>query len=68
MNRCARCNRPLFATAAVTVKTKDGVRGIGPKCARLMNLIDPNRRVSMQVRRTAEPKDERQMDWIEVAA
>lgn len=54
LNRCARCMRPLFSPASVTVTTKDGVRGIGPKCAKSMGLLEP-----AQPRRTvAEAQDQ----------
>ena len=38
MIRCTRCNRPM-AAATAAILTRGGVRGYGPKCARLMGLV-----------------------------
>lgn len=40
---CNRCKRPL-RKATATITTRDGVVYIGPRCAVLMQLIDPPRK------------------------
>lgn len=38
--KCQRCNRPILTKPAATVKTKAGSAVFGPKCAKLMGLIE----------------------------
>ena len=62
---CARCGRRL-RTATVTIMTRDYVAlNYGPKCARLMDLIEPRKASKPSARRSRVCEDPRQMDLIE---
>lgn len=54
--RCQRCQR-VMSEPAVTIQSRAGVRGYGPKCARLMGLIEPTpgKSRAVDVRGAADP-------------
>lgn len=55
---CQRCNRPMLAPAVQV-----GRHGYGPKCARVMGLVEPKSRVTGLFSRVRVVRaDERQGD------
>ena len=60
---CVRCGKALKAFTAA-VKTQDGKRGWGPKCAKLAGMIQPKRRHKIHTHEPIE-HDPRQM-WLEL--
>ena len=62
---CARCGRRL-RTATVTITTRSAAMNYGPKCSRLMGLIEPRKaseqRIAIRYRRVYE--DPAQMELI----
>ena len=60
--KCARCNRPLIIPA-VSIKTKDGAIGFGPKCASIMRMVLVVRKARANPARKQETS-EHQIDWI----
>lgn len=66
--RCVKCGRPLGATPAATVKTRQGVSAWGPVCARRAGLIAAKpRQRSLKVHHQAPEVDPRQIP-LELAA
>lgn len=61
--KCARCSRPMIEPA-VSIKTRSGVYGYGPKCAAVMGLIQAVQRARANPVRKQETSED-QMDWIE---
>jgi len=60
--RCTMCHRPL-SEATVTIKTRGGPLGWGPKCAKKAGLTLPTTRKPARVKVVATV-DERQADWV----
>lgn len=60
--KCARCNRPLIAPA-VSIKTRSGPIGYGPKCAAIMGMLLAIRKARANPARKQETS-ELQIDWI----
>lgn len=60
--RCISCGRPLSATPAATVKTKQGLSARGPVCARRSGLIEAKpRQRSLKVIHQAQEVEPRQI-------
>lgn len=38
--KCQRCNRPILTKPAVTIWSRHATYNYGPKCAKLMGLIE----------------------------
>lgn len=68
--RCISCGRPLSATPAATVQTRQGVSAWGPVCARRAGLIAPKRReraLPLRAVKTTTAADDEQLP-LEFAA
>ena len=59
--RCTMCHRPL-SEATVTIKTRGGPLGWGPKCAKKAGLIKPKQRMR---RADAHKPCAETVDWVE---
>lgn len=70
---CLRCGRPLTAYAA-SVKTRDGMVGWGPKCAKTVQILPRSDRklhaprVEIAYRAQPQRHDPLQPDLFEAAA
>jgi len=51
-------------TPAVSIKSRQGVFGYGPKCAAVMGLIQAVQRARLKPAKKQESSED-QMDWIE---
>ena len=62
--RCERCKRPIFKDPAATVRTRNGTKAYGPKCAALMGLTESaaRARVVLFDRGRWAVKDEAQLE------
>lgn len=57
--RCISCGRPLSATPAATVQTRQGLSAWGPVCARRAGLIEAKpRQRAIQLRTTSHRPEE----------
>lgn len=60
--KCIRCNRPIIARPAATVRTRQGVSAWGPVCARKAGLLQPaERRASAPIRPSRRVESEDQL-------
>lgn len=64
---CTNCGRPL-TRFAVSVDTRDGPVGWGPKCARKVFKVLARRRARIFDARRPPPPDPRQRELFEAAA
>lgn len=65
--KCQRCNRQML-TPAATVQTRAGRAAFGPKCAAAMGILPSKASAKVRPVTRAAVQDERQTDWLEVAA
>ena len=65
--RCAMCHRPML-TAAVSIPSRQGPIGYGPKCAERAGLLVREKRPQIIGRRRFQAVRVEQVDWIEGAA
>lgn len=61
--KCARCGRSILASAVAQIGTRTRPMAVGPKCARIMGLIEAKERPARIVTRSRRVAgDERQME------
>lgn len=62
--RCISCGRPLSATPAATVQTRQGLSAWGPVCARRAGLIEAKPRQRAIQLRAVRPQQEETEDQL----
>lgn len=62
--KCISCGRPLSATPAATVQTRQGMSAWGPVCARRAGLIEAKPRQRAIQLRAVRPQHEEAEDQL----